>query len=72
VEELVGMQFSYARELAETLAGERVTDAVVAVPGWFGQFERQAVEDALEIAGLKSVGLINDGAAGECLVSRAA
>lgn len=59
------MQFSYARELAEELAGEKVKDAVVAVPGWFNQFERQAVMDALEIGGLKSLGLINDGTAGE-------
>ncbi|CED85320.1 Molecular chaperones GRP170/SIL1, HSP70 superfamily [Phaffia rhodozyma] len=63
VEELIGMQFSYARQLAEDLAGERVTDAIVTVPGWFTQFHREAVIDALEIGGLKSVGLINDGTA---------
>jgi hypoxia up-regulated 1 len=61
------MQFSNARELAEELAGEKVKDAVVSVPGWFNQFERQAVIDALEIGGLKSLGLINDGTAGESL-----
>jgi len=64
------MQFSYARELAESLAGEAVKDAVVVVPGWFNQFERQAVIDALEIGGLKSLGLINEGTAGESLRPR--
>lgn len=59
------MQFSYARDLAETLAGEAVRDAIVSVPGWFSQSERQAVMDALEIGGLRPVGLVNDGTAGE-------
>lgn len=34
------------------------------VPAFFSQFERQAVLDAIEIAGLKPIALINDGSAG--------
>lgn len=64
VEEVLAMQFGYAKEMAEDTAGESVRDAVVTVPSWFGQTERQAVLDALDLAGLKSIGLVNDGTAG--------
>jgi hypoxia up-regulated 1 len=68
VEELVGMQFAYARELGEHMAGEKIGEAVIVVPGWWGQAERQAVKDAAEIGGLRSVDLINDAtASASCL-----
>ena len=67
VEELIAMQFSYIKELAETVGGpdsrEPVRDAVVVVPPYFTQFERDAITDALEIAGLRLTGLVNDGTA---------
>ncbi|KZO97580.1 HSP70-domain-containing protein [Calocera viscosa TUFC12733] len=63
VEELVGMQFGYVKELAEGLGGEPVKDAVVTVPAYFSQFQRQAVLDSLEVAGLRPLALINDGTA---------
>lgn len=59
------MQLAYAKEVADETAGESVRDTVVTVPGWFSQSERQAVLDAVELAGLRSIGLVNDGAAGE-------
>lgn len=59
------MQFSHAKEMAEEVAGEPVREVVVTVPGWFGQGERKAMLDALELAGLRSIGLVNDGTAGE-------
>ena len=59
------MQFAYAKEMAELTAREIVREAVVTVPAWFGQSERAAVLDAIELAGLKSIGLVNDGTAGE-------
>ncbi|SCV73166.1 BQ2448_7091 [Microbotryum intermedium] len=65
IEELLAMQFTNTRELAEEVAGEFVKDVVVTVPVWWTQSERQAVIDALELAGLRSVGLINDGTAGQ-------
>ncbi|GAA5888399.1 hypothetical protein JCM6882_008607 [Rhodosporidiobolus microsporus] len=63
VEEVLAYQFSYAKELAEEHAKEAVRDTVVTVPGWFAEAERKAVVDAAEIAGLRVVGLVNDGAA---------
>ncbi|KAI0772399.1 actin-like ATPase domain-containing protein [Trametes elegans] len=63
VEELIAMQFSYVRELAESVAGEKVYDVIVTVPPYYTQFERDAVVDAIEIAGLRTLALINDGAA---------
>ncbi|KAJ7756232.1 Hsp70 protein-domain-containing protein [Mycena metata] len=63
VEELVGMQFSYVKQLAESLAGEKVSDVVVTVPPFFSQYQRDAVVDAIEVAGLRTLALINDGTA---------
>ncbi|KAJ6630178.1 Hsp70 protein-domain-containing protein [Mycena sp. CBHHK59/15] len=63
VEELVGMQFAYIKQLAESLAGEKVTDTIVTVPPFYSQFQRDAVVDAIEIAGLRTLALINDGTA---------
>ena len=63
VEELVAMQFSYVKELAETVAGEKVTDVIVTVPPFYTQAERDAVVDAIEIAGLRTLALVNDGTA---------
>ncbi|KAH8112056.1 actin-like ATPase domain-containing protein [Phellopilus nigrolimitatus] len=66
-EELIAMQFAYVKGLAEAVgapdAREPVRDAVVAVPPYFTQFERDAVADALEIAGLRLLALVNDGTA---------
>ncbi|THU97845.1 actin-like ATPase domain-containing protein [Dendrothele bispora CBS 962.96] len=63
VEEIIGMQFSYVKGLAESVAGERVHDTIVTVPPYYSQFERDAVADAIEIAGLRTLALINDGTA---------
>ena len=63
VEELIGMQFAYVRELAESTAGEKVSDVIVTVPPYYTQFERDAVVDAIEISGLRTLALINDGTA---------
>ncbi|KIY68804.1 actin-like ATPase domain-containing protein [Cylindrobasidium torrendii FP15055 ss-10] len=62
-EELIGMEFAYVKGLAETMAGEKVQDVVVTVPPHFTQFERDAIVDAIEISGLRTLALINDGAA---------
>jgi hypoxia up-regulated 1 len=63
VEELIGMQLAYVKGLAEDLAGEKVQDVIVTVPPFFSQFERDAVADAIEVAGLRTLALINDGTA---------
>ncbi|KAI6112082.1 heat shock protein 70 family [Pisolithus croceorrhizus] len=62
-EELIAMQLSYVKKLAEDVAGELVQDVVVTVPPYYTQFERDAVADAIEIAGLRTLALINDGSA---------
>ncbi len=63
VEELIAMQFAYVRDLAESTAGEKVHDVIVTVPPYYTQFERDAVVDAIEISGLRTLALINDGTA---------
>jgi hypoxia up-regulated 1 len=63
VEELVAMQFAYVKDLAENLAGEKVHDVILTVPPFYSQFERDAVADAIEISGLRTLALINDGTA---------
>ena len=62
-EELVAMQFAYIKHLAEQVANEKVTDVIVTVPPYFSQFERDAIVDAIEISGLRTLTLINDGTA---------
>ncbi|KAF8622291.1 hypothetical protein AX15_007154 [Amanita polypyramis BW_CC] len=63
-EELVAMELAYVKQLAEAYTnGEKVRDVIVTVPPYYTQFERDAVVDAIEIAGLKTLALINDGTA---------
>lgn len=57
------MEFAYVKGLAESLAGEKVQDVIVTVPPYYTQFERDAVADAIEISGLRTLALINDGTA---------
>lgn len=57
------MQLSYVKDLGESVGGEKVHDVVIAVPPFFTQFERDAVADAVEIAGMRMLALINDGTA---------
>ncbi|MDC2951996.1 molecular chaperone DnaK [Streptomyces heilongjiangensis] len=45
---------------AEAFLGERVTEAVITVPAYFGQSERQATKEAGEIAGLKVLRIISE------------
>lgn len=45
---------------AEAYLGEKVTDAVITVPAYFNDAERQATKDAGEIAGLNVLRIINE------------
>ncbi len=45
---------------AESYLGEDVTDAVVTVPAYFGDAERQATKEAGEIAGLNVLRIVNE------------
>ena len=45
---------------AESYLGEKVTDAVVTVPAYFNDAQRQATKEAGEIAGLNVLRIINE------------
>jgi molecular chaperone DnaK len=54
---------SVLRKLAEDASkyiGEKVTDAVITVPAYFNDAQRQATKDAGKIAGLKVLRIINE------------
>ena len=48
------------KEVAESYIGEKVTDAVVTVPAYFNDSQRQATKDAGMIAGLNILRIINE------------
>ena len=48
------------KEIAESFLGETVTDAVVTVPAYFDDAQRQATKDAGKIAGLEVKRIINE------------
>ncbi|KAI7857208.1 Hsp70 protein-domain-containing protein [Circinella umbellata] len=60
VEELIAYQFQNARQQAKNTAGEDVKDVVITVTPFATQYERQAILDAAELAGLNVLSLIHD------------
>ena len=48
------------RETAEAYLGEKVTQAVITVPAYFNDSQRQATKDAGRIAGLEVLRIINE------------
>ncbi len=48
------------REIAEAFSGEKITEAVVTVPAYFDDAQRQATKDAGKIAGLDIKRIINE------------
>src|SRR4030043_281398 len=48
------------RETAEAYLGEKVTEAVITVPAYFNDSQRQATKDAGRIAGLNVIRIINE------------
>ncbi|ODM91414.1 Heat shock 70 kDa protein [Orchesella cincta] len=48
------------REVAEAYLGHKVTDAVITVPAYFNNSQRQATKDAGAIAGLNVLRIINE------------
>jgi L1 cell adhesion molecule like protein len=59
-EEISATVLSYMKEIAESYLGEKVTDAVITCPAYFGDAARQATKDAGAIAGLNVLRIINE------------
>ncbi len=59
-EEISAMILSYMKEYAESYLGEKVDKAVITVPAYFNDAERQATKNAGKIAGLTVERIINE------------
>jgi len=59
-QEISGIVLQRLKAAAEDFLGEAITDAVVTVPAYFDDTQRQATKDAGKIAGLKIERIINE------------
>ncbi len=59
-EEISAMILTKMKEVASNYLGETVTDAVITVPAYFNDGQRQATKDAGSIAGLNVLRIINE------------
>ncbi|ESW95799.1 hypothetical protein KL918_003356 [Ogataea parapolymorpha] len=59
-EEISSMVLTKMKETAESYMGSKVTDAVITVPAYFNDSQRQATKDAGLIAGLNVLRIINE------------
>jgi molecular chaperone DnaK len=58
--EVSAMVLAKMKEIAETYLGEAVTEAIVTVPAYFDDAQRQATKDAGSIAGLNVQRILNE------------
>ncbi len=59
-QEISAMILRKLREDAESYLGEKVSDAVITIPAYFNDIQRQATKDAGRIAGLNVLRIINE------------
>ena len=59
-EEISAMVLGKMREIAEEYLGKKIVNAVVTVPAYFNDAQRQATKDAGTIAGLNVMRIINE------------
>lgn len=59
-QQISAMVLQKMKETAEEYLGEKVTDAVITVPAYFNDSQRQATKDAGKIAGLNVLRIINE------------
>ena len=59
-EEVSAMILGYIKDYAESYLGEKVTKAVITVPAYFNDSQRQATKNAGKIAGLEVERIINE------------
>jgi molecular chaperone DnaK len=59
-QEVSAMILGKLKEAAESYLGEKVTQAVITVPAYFNDSQRQATKDAGKIAGLEVLRIINE------------
>ncbi len=58
--EISAMILTKLKEAAESYLGEKITQAVITVPAYFNDAQRQATKDAGKIAGLEVARIINE------------
>src|SRR5262245_20518217 len=58
--EISAMILQKLKQAAEDYLGEKVTDAVITVPAYFNDAQRQATKDAGQIAGLNVLRIVNE------------
>jgi molecular chaperone DnaK (HSP70) len=60
VEEVISHLFRYMKEIAEESLSECVNHAIVTVPAYFNDEERQAMKDAAALGGLNVLRVLNE------------